>query len=62
MKSTNVRVEFKGTTLFISQEIANWQRKLFIFHKKTLHGGVALTMTAVLDHYWIPKLRQLTKV
>ena len=28
MKSTNVRVEFKVTTLLISQEIANWQRKL----------------------------------
>ena len=31
------------------------------FHKKTIHGGVILTMTAVRDQYWIAKLRQLTK-
>ena len=30
-------------------------------HKKTHHGGVILTMTAVRDQYWIPNLRQLTK-
>ena len=30
-------------------------------HKKTLHGGVILTMTTVRDQYWIPNLRQLTK-
>ena len=31
------------------------------FHKKTIHGGVVMKMTAVRDQYWIPKLRQLTK-
>ena len=32
------------------------------FHKKTFHGGIVLTMTAVRDQYWIPKLRHLTKI
>ena len=28
-------------------------------HCATLHGGVALTMAAVRERYWIPKLRQI---
>ena len=31
------------------------------FHKKTLHGRVIFTMTAVRDQFWILRLRQLTK-
>ena len=31
------------------------------FHKKTLHEGVILTMTAARDQFWISRLRQLTK-
>ena len=30
-------------------------------HLTTLHGGVGLTMTKIREHYWVPKLRQLTK-
>ncbi|XP_067029387.1 uncharacterized protein [Acropora muricata] len=30
-------------------------------HCETLHGGVGLTMTAVRERYWIPKLRSLVK-
>ena len=30
-------------------------------HKRTLHGGVGMTMSAVREKYWIPRLRQLTK-
>lgn len=30
-------------------------------HLVTLHGSVALTMTKVREHYWIPRLRKLTK-
>ena len=30
-------------------------------HRKTLHGGVASTMTAVRSLFWIPVLRKLTK-
>ena len=29
--------------------------------KRTIHGGVILTMAAVRENYWIPKLQQLTK-
>ena len=30
-------------------------------HARTLHGGVALTMTCVRSKYWIPRLRQMVK-
>ena len=30
-------------------------------HKKTMHGGVILTMAAVRKNCWITKLQQLTK-
>ena len=30
-------------------------------HVETLHGGVGLTMAAVREDYWIPKLRRLVK-
>ena len=30
-------------------------------HVETLHGGVTLTMAAVREEYWIPKLRKLVK-
>ena len=31
-------------------------------HCEKLHGGVGLTMAAVLECYWIPKLRSLVKL
>ena len=37
------------------------EKTVLHFHKKTLHGGVVLTMTTMRGQYWIPKLRQLTK-
>ena len=30
-------------------------------HVETLHGGVTLTMAAIREEYWIPKLRKLVK-
>ena len=30
-------------------------------HLRTLHGGVSMTMTAIREKYWIPRLRRLTK-
>ena len=30
-------------------------------HRRTLHGGVGLTMAAIRSRYWIPRLRQLAK-
>ena len=30
-------------------------------HVETLHGGVTLTMAAVREEHWIPKLRKLVK-
>ena len=30
-------------------------------HERTLHGGVGMTMAHVREHYWVPRLRQLTR-
>lgn len=30
-------------------------------HILTLHRGVGITMARMREHYWIPRLRQLTK-
>ena len=30
-------------------------------HKRTLHGRVDMTMSAVREKYWIPRLRRMTK-
>ena len=30
-------------------------------HERTLHGGVGMTMARVREHYWVPRLRQLTR-
>ena len=30
-------------------------------HEKILHGGVGMTMARVREHYWVPRLRQLTR-
>ena len=31
-------------------------------HCKTLHGGVGVTMAAVRERYWVPRLRSLVKL
>ena len=30
-------------------------------HRRTLHGGVGLTMARIRERYWVPRLRRLTK-
>ena len=30
-------------------------------HERTLHEGVGMTMACVREHYWVPRLRQLTR-
>ena len=30
-------------------------------HRRTLHGGVGLTMSRIRERYWVPRLRRLTK-
>ncbi|XP_068713043.1 uncharacterized protein [Montipora foliosa] len=30
-------------------------------HRRTLHGGVGLTMTRIRERYWVPRLRRLAK-
>ena len=30
-------------------------------HRRTLHGGVGLTMSRIRERYWVPRLRSLSK-
>ena len=30
-------------------------------HRRTLHGGVGLTMARIRERHWVPRLRRLTK-
>ncbi|XP_066028549.1 uncharacterized protein [Pocillopora verrucosa] len=57
--------EFKENTQCTCQQTpadAVFTRKLVQrIHVETLRGGVALTMAAIREQYWIPTLRQLVK-
>ena len=37
------------------------EKMVMAAHRRTLHGGVGLTMAAIRSRYWIPRLRQLVK-
>ena len=47
--------------IYIPKESPLAEKIIFAEHKKTLHGGVTITMTSVRSTYWIPSLRQQTK-
>ena len=52
---------FKVITRFICLDLLSSLKLVERFHMKTLHGGVLMTMTAVREEFWIPRLRRLTK-
>ena len=37
------------------------KKVIFAEHKRSLHGGVAMTMSRVRSLFWIPHLRRLSK-
>ena len=47
--------------IYIPKESPLVEKIIFTEHKRTLHGGVTITMTSVRSTYWIPSLRQQTK-
>ena len=47
--------------IYLPSEDLFTQRMIEYSHKRTLHGGVGLTMADIRRNYWIPRLRQLTK-
>jgi hypothetical protein len=46
---------------FLPDKSALTEKIVMHAHTQTLHGRVGLTMTSVREHYWIPRLRSLTK-
>ena len=47
--------------IFLPPDSLLAEKLIFQAHKKTLHGGVVLTMAKFRSNYWIPTLRKLTK-
>jgi hypothetical protein len=47
--------------IFLPQDHLFTRKLVEQAHLTTLHGGVAMTMANIRDHYWVPKLRQLVK-
>eukprot|EP00794_Sanderia_malayensis_P007573 gene7573-biopygen6100 len=47
--------------IYLPQKSVFSEKLVMDCHKKTLHGGVGLTMASVREKYWIPRLRQLSK-
>lgn len=47
--------------LYLPQKSLLAEKIVMEAHKRTLHGGVSLSMAEVRREYWIPRLRQLTK-
>ena len=54
------RVEGNNLTYLPTNDIFS-EKLIEHSHKRTLHGGVGFTMADVRQHYWIPRLRQMTK-
>ena len=48
--------------VFLPREAKFTEKLVQRIHVETLHGGVNLTMAAVREHFWIPRLRSLVKI
>ena len=58
----NVTGVFKESTPIYLPEDPTLTRKLVRrVHCETLHGGVGLTMAAIRETFWVPRLRRLVK-
>ena len=47
--------------IYLPQDSVLSKKVIFAEHKRSLHGGVALTMSHVRSLFWIPHLRRLSK-
>ena len=47
--------------IYILQRLLLREKITYKAHKIAMHGGVILTMAAIKENYWIPKLRQIAK-
>ena len=57
----NVGEESEGNIQFTNPPTRNSRGNWWSECTSTLHGGVGLTMAAVREDYWVPKLRRLVK-
>ena len=55
------REDFKGFyPIYLPQDSILIKKAIFAEHKRSLHGGVAMTLTHVRSLFWIPHLRRLS--
>ena len=47
--------------IYLPQDSVLSKKVIFAEHKRSLHGGLALTMSHVRSLFWIPHLRRLSK-
>ena len=47
--------------IYLPQDLALSKKVIFAEHKRSLDGGVAMTMSHVRSLFWIPHLRRLSK-
>ena len=45
----------------IPRKLSLVDRIIYDAVRRTMHGGVILTMTVIMENYWIPKLQQIAK-
>ena len=48
--------------IYLPQDSVLSKKIIFAEHKRSLHGGVAMTMSHVRSLFWIPHLRRLSKI
>ena len=47
--------------IYLPKESLLTEKIIRAAHKKTMHGGVTITMSNIRTYYWIPLLREVTK-
>ena len=47
--------------IYLPKESLLAEKIIRVAHKKTMHGGVTITMSNIKTHYWIPSLREISK-
>ena len=45
--------------VYLPKEFLYTEKIIWAAHKKTMHGGVTMTMSNLREHYWIPSLREI---
>ena len=57
----NAEAEFRSYSIYLRKESLLTEKIIRVAHKKTMHGGVTITMSNIRTYYWIPSRRKITK-